>query len=261
MIEEKNEIYKEKKHNVLAVIGFIGFVIVVAITIYFTSTYFTSKTVITNSSQNIQEDTSNDKLNQIKILEDTKNGENTQFSKQKKVALILSNGSIDDCSSFASKDYQKTCRDSFVYKELQESNYENIDVCNRLENSQNILDCNYLVVFSKQSKNLTLEVCDESTYEEVKKECQRNYYFQAAIKYNDISYCQKVSNVKDCENNYLIYTKLISNYKTFDCMSLNGDKEKSECETLQNTSKDHLTNECQGFSTRVLDACYKIAYS
>lgn len=142
----------------------------------------------------------------------------------------IAEGKLEGCQEVKDAAYRSVCTNNISLKLATAK--QDISYCQKLDNRLMLVaDCEKEVLYAKSVAQDNVQVCYETSNEELKKTCANNYWRQSAFSQKDISLCDKAGEADRaaCRNQYLLTVDFKTKGKDFACDQFSGQELKDDC--------------------------------
>lgn len=224
----------------LGAIGIAIAVILLTVVFYLSDNYGNYK----NKSEEIN-------LLSVQKMDELSNADKYKYQKQ--MAAVIATKDFSRCEIVADSVYRAGCINNIAVHSAVES--LDISYCQKIDNQLASRDnCERHVIFQNSVEKEDVEVCGAIHDQELREQCQDNFYLQTAFRKQDPSACElaPIERRNICHDNYLLSTKsFVQNRENFDCGSLKHKNIADDCLVLKEASEEQMreTEFCQ-FKTK-----------
>jgi hypothetical protein len=151
---------------------------------------------------------------------------------QEQIAEIIKTKDFERCKEVNNEMYRTVCINNIALNLASET--QDISYCQKIDNKLVPIEtCESQIILKKSLEKEDINVCLETTNQDLQKRCQDSFWVSLAQKKEDVSVCENIK--EDATKNYCHDSYLFDNEYTqndpvlFSCDKFNDEQTKADC--------------------------------
>ena len=186
----------------------------------------------------------------------------TEFQLQEQAGAIIKTKDFQGCDEIKDETYKTVCVNN-IASNLANENLD-ISYCQKIDDKLvPIKDCEAQVIFKKSLDKESVDICQETKYQELQKQCQESFWLTSAARKEKPELCDNIQVIEGrefCRDAYLFQTQFTENASNFNCAQFKNNEVAEDCKIFKENISQANPNLINRFKSSLFVSFYSTLF-